>query len=118
MLYEQGWGKKLTYCIAYGDHEIKDVTWKYTLDIMQLIPRRTLAGEAALICYLENSSNSLKSGCSDSLIQEFKIRDEYESKERQDTILKSHPRLDWNNLRGRESGSIEWKTARGEMGNH
>jgi len=32
LVYERGWGKKLTYCFAYGPFEIVDVTKRYVLN--------------------------------------------------------------------------------------
>lgn len=45
LMYEGGWGKKLTYVIAVSKDEIVDVTPRYTLSKMQNRMRRKLYPE-------------------------------------------------------------------------
>ena len=45
LLYEKGWGKKLTYCIAVNQLEIVDVTPRYTLNYAQTRQRRLMVNE-------------------------------------------------------------------------
>jgi peptide-N4-(N-acetyl-beta-glucosaminyl)asparagine amidase len=108
LVYEQGWGKKLTYVIAFGDYEVKDVTSKYTLDYQQVVPRRTLGGQFKLLQCLNEHTRSLRRNIRDSLSWELESRDlkEYEVDQK----------LDWSTYLPRQSGSLEWRTARGEMG--
>ena len=40
--YEKGWGKKLTWIMAFGPHEIYDVTPRYTQNMDAVIQRRSL----------------------------------------------------------------------------
>jgi peptide-N4-(N-acetyl-beta-glucosaminyl)asparagine amidase len=108
MVYEQGWGKKLNYVIAFGDYEVKDVTSKYTLDYKQVLTRRTLGGEYRILHHLNEHTRALRRGVRDSLSWELESRDMKEY-----TV---HQKLDWTTFLPRQSGSLEWRTARGEMG--
>lgn len=40
LMYECGWGKKLTYIIAYSKDELVDVTWRYTANQNEVLRRR------------------------------------------------------------------------------
>ena len=47
-LYEAGWGKKLSYVIAFSVDEVVDVTRRYTAKYQEVKARRTVS--AALSC--------------------------------------------------------------------
>lgn len=40
LMYEKGWGKKLTYVFAFSKDEALDVTWRYTSNQQELLKRR------------------------------------------------------------------------------
>lgn len=48
-LYEKGWGKKLTYCIAFSNIEIIDVSQRYVLDRVLNLQRRDKCNEKWLM---------------------------------------------------------------------
>mmetsp|Transcript_24150 Transcript_24150/g.51491 ORF Transcript_24150/g.51491 Transcript_24150/m.51491 type:complete len:925 (-) Transcript_24150:75-2849(-) len=48
LIYEQGWGKKLTYCLAFARDHAVDVTQRYTRKMDELLTRRTEFSEQDL----------------------------------------------------------------------
>lgn len=54
LLYEVGWGKKLTYVIAFSIDDIEDVTWRYSANFEETLKRRTECREAWLVNTLYN----------------------------------------------------------------
>lgn len=110
LLYEQGWGKKLNYCVATGVDCVVDVTRRYTADFDKLIARRTLTDEGALQCGLREMN--------DEIVAKL-------PKEQADDAVKRYAeegpqvmlRFDGGSqLPGRQSGSAAWVRSRGEDG--
>lgn len=52
LVYERGWGKKLTYCISFARDEVVDVTKRYILNTSLNRMRRTLVPENWLFLIL------------------------------------------------------------------
>lgn len=49
LMYEKGWGKKLSYVFAYSHEEVQDVTWRYSGNHKELKTRRTKCREQMLV---------------------------------------------------------------------
>lgn len=111
LLYESGWGKKLTYCIAVGVDCVQDVTRRYSRQFHKVRERRTEALEGPLALGLVrldrravNSQPVFRRGgahlrsCCDIMDMASGGND----------LISQLP--------GRQSGSKEWIKARGEDG--
>jgi peptide-N4-(N-acetyl-beta-glucosaminyl)asparagine amidase len=109
LVYEQGWGKKLNYVIAFGDYDVRDVTARYTLDFEQLKSRRRLGGESKILTYLSRITELSRQRVDNRM--ELFDRDVNEFRH---SLQKN--RVDWSSFVPRQSGSLEWRTIRGEMG--
>ena len=59
LLYEDGWGKKLTYCFAVSNIEVVDVTKRYVIDPYFNKIRRTKVNEEWLDDFLKTKREQL-----------------------------------------------------------
>ncbi|XP_028673986.2 peptide-N(4)-(N-acetyl-beta-glucosaminyl)asparagine amidase isoform X3 [Erpetoichthys calabaricus] len=109
LLYEIGWGKKLSYIIAFSKDEVVDVTWRYSCKHQEVLTRRTKAPES----WLRKSVNELNS-----------VRQRQFTSKRKSELLErllmelvefiSPKTPNPGELGGRTSGSLAWRVARGE----
>ena len=42
LMYEQGWKKQLTFCVAFARDHLEDVTWRYVTNFSQTLHRRQI----------------------------------------------------------------------------
>lgn len=111
LLYEEGWGKKLTYCIATGADCVLDVTRRYTAHFDEVCTQRTLALEGPLAAALTRLNGLARNRVPSESRLSTHVRWVADIAD----MNRSHE-LREENVRGRESGSKEWIAARGEDG--
>ena len=117
LLYESGWGKKISYVIAYSTDDIQDVTWRYTAHPSEVLTRRTACREVWLVRTIVElrkniqqerlRRNTMTSGRLVLLAERTAI-------ELLELMMEKKPGRD--NLPGRTTGSEDWRRARGELG--
>ncbi|GFR76588.1 peptide-N(4)-(N-acetyl-beta-glucosaminyl) asparagine amidase [Elysia marginata] len=110
LLYESGWGKKLTYVIAVSKDEAQDVTWRYSAKHKETLSRRKLCREP----WLRQTIHSMWKNQISTLPQD-------RQKELWARLLCELTeficiKTDDENLPGRSTGSLAWRQARGELG--
>jgi peptide-N4-(N-acetyl-beta-glucosaminyl)asparagine amidase len=113
LMYENGWGKKYAYVIAFAKDHIMDVTWRYTFDRKLTSKRRIKCRPAVLFNFITKLNTRLSKNLPHDRQKELKRR-----------FLSEMVEFLWpqNNKRdgseaenhGRISGSNQWKKARGE----
>nr|CAG4643966.1 EOG090X06HD [Lepidurus arcticus] len=112
LLYERGWGKKLTYVIAFSRDQVQDVTWRYSAQHRELLRRRTEVSEAWLLSKCTSLSTQLQAHVNGSTRDKLTLR---LFKELCEFLAPPVITADLK-LPGRISGEEEWRKARGEIG--
>ncbi|CAI5472421.1 unnamed protein product [Closterium sp. Yama58-4] len=121
LLYEKGWGKKLTYVFGVGRDGVADVVRRYTQKWSELQHRRTEASEAAVAAAVAAVTGRARAGVSVDERKQLEERDAREQEELSggrgggDEGGEGGER-DGVVLGGRQTGSVEWRAARGELG--
>lgn len=130
LVYEAGWGKKLSYVIAYGLDEVADVTRRYTKKFSEVCSRRSEVPEewlAEAVAALDAkqrrgagkagaASSSSSTGVSSCRAKELQIRRAMEERELAANIAHEDGHRKDEESHGRISGSLAWRVARGEAG--
>ena len=111
-IYSVNWNKKMSYCIAFNKDGVCDVSKRYILK--NALPRDAIS-ESDLWTVTAFLTTQLRDQMSDNEIYELYNRDvreqlEWVEKKRSSTIENN------NVPKGRQSGSAEWKSQRGENG--
>ncbi|CAF1375784.1 unnamed protein product [Adineta steineri] len=109
LVYEKGWKKELTFCIAFAKDHIGDVTWRYVTNFKQIIQRRNI-NEKNFARTIHQINRKIQS----QLNQEEKIK--IISNQIKDIVsmLNEEKSAKESELHGRQSGSLGWKLSRGE----
>nr|CAG4638458.1 EOG090X06HD [Cyclestheria hislopi] len=111
LLYEAGWGKKLSYVIAFSRHEVQDVTWRYTANYKEVLKRRQLVSESWLLQQTMKLTRSKQSSLPEEKRKDLTLRLVRELAE-----FLTPPNAKPGELQGRTSGDINWRKSRGELG--
>ncbi|XP_075403256.1 peptide-N(4)-(N-acetyl-beta-glucosaminyl)asparagine amidase isoform X1 [Tenrec ecaudatus] len=111
LLYEIGWGKKISYVIAFSKDEVVDVTWRYSCKHEEVMSRRTEVKEDLLRETINRLNKQRQQSLSESRRKELLQRIIVELVE---FISPKTPKP--GELGGRTSGSVAWRVARGELG--
>ncbi|KAL7055289.1 hypothetical protein AAHC03_024372 [Spirometra sp. Aus1] len=126
LVYEAGWHKKLSYIFALtlppytAPSEVaidtQDVTWRYTTDPLAVRSRRKEIGENLLAVYIAQQHTFAGAAWAEAGLTNDPFTLSCVLKELTELMQPSkldpvaHPEV----LRGRQSGSVEWRRARGE----
>ena len=113
LMYEGGWGKKLTYVIAYSNEGVVDVTRRYTKKFAEL--KRMAVSEEGLSRILTRETQRLRSLLSPERRALVEARATAEETELSSGIA-SDRQLRASEEGGRTTGSWQWRAARGELG--
>ncbi|KAL3866979.1 hypothetical protein ACJMK2_044222 [Sinanodonta woodiana] len=111
LLYEAGWGKKLTYVIAFSKDDIQDVSWRYSAKHKELLQRRKECRESWLVNTIHKLNNQICNSVPTARKQVLLNRQIVELVE-----FMTEKTSEGQNLTGRTTGSIAWRLARGEAG--
>jgi peptide-N4-(N-acetyl-beta-glucosaminyl)asparagine amidase len=111
LLYEQGWGKKLTYVLAFSKDEVQDVTWRYSAKHQEVLSRRLLCREGWLVQVVHRLCSQKLRTMTEERRQEMLQRLIVELVEL--ITIKSEVA---QALPGRSTGSLAWRRERGELG--
>lgn len=109
LLYEVGWGKKLSYIVAFSRDQVVDVTWRYSCKHPEVLSRRTKVQEAWLVHNINSLNNTRQQTLNPQRKKELTERLLVELVE---FISPKKPQP--GELGGRNSGSLAWRIARGE----
>lgn len=115
LIYDKGWGKKHAYVFAFAIDHMQDVTWRYHYDHKEAIERRTKVREPVLRNFIRKMNARLSSLVTDECRVQLRNQILTELLE----FLSSDAQLrDGSEAQnqGRCSGSLQWRKARGELG--
>lgn len=116
LLYESGWGKQLSYVIAFSVYGVRDVTRRYTADFeSRVLPRRQLLSEDALAAEMRQLTTRVRQRLPGPQLEEALLEDTAETEELLRGLSLREPQGE-GPLPGRQTGSVEWRRARGELG--
>jgi peptide-N4-(N-acetyl-beta-glucosaminyl)asparagine amidase len=118
LLYEVGWGKKLTYLIAVGRDGVLDVSRRYTRQYNELVDSRRILDDEWISGYLQKISNKMRSenGSDEKERKSLEERDDADVAEMLAASEVPLSKEEFESLPGRQTGSADWVSSRGEGG--
>ncbi|OUM58720.1 hypothetical protein PIROE2DRAFT_47715 [Piromyces sp. E2] len=111
LVYEQGWGRAMTFIVATSDEEIVDITPRYVKDWSIIKERRSDIMENTLKSVINKINNDLYMKLSDeekNKLSERRIKEKEEFESKTGNV-KEEEKIP------RQSGSEDWKKERGEI---
>lgn len=115
LLYEQGWGRVMTFILAFSKEGCYDVTPRYIKNWEECQERRSIENEKEMNELLEGTNLSIQVNYNESKVKEIKERELAEKKELE--LRKGSDDIEVSNeeTQCRQSGSVEWRKERGEL---
>jgi len=110
LLYEQGWGRVMTFILAHSITGIQDVTPRYIKDFEVAVKRRNPITVAKIKGILFKHFEEITKSFKDEDRKRLRSRDDYEI-----VMFNMEKFLSKEELIERQSGSEEWRKSRGEM---
>ncbi len=110
LIYEHGWGKKLSYVIAFSYYQCIDVTWRYTTQFKEVMSRRRECSENWLVRFSNRLSVKRQAQFERARREQIELRTATEIVE----FLTPKEVKDGEEV-GRQSGSLQWRLDRGEI---
>ncbi|KAL2313029.1 Peptide-N(4)-(N-acetyl-beta- glucosaminyl)asparagine amidase [Schizosaccharomyces pombe] len=116
LIYEQGWGKKMSYCLGFGIDSVRDVSHRYIRHPENGLPRDRCP-ESVLQQALHEINIDFRSRLTDSERKALEEEDKRE-KDELDGYMRPVSQVTPTNtdLPARQTGNAEWKEKRGEAG--
>ncbi|KAK9471516.1 uncharacterized protein V1510DRAFT_426775 [Dipodascopsis tothii] len=111
-LYEEGWGKRMSYAIAFSSTGAVDVSARYIRNRDKALARDQIS-EASLVSTLAEITTDLRAAVPE---DERKVLMEMDAKEQVELLNYGLFKETTTAVGPRESGSAEWKHSRGEDG--
>ena len=113
LMYEAGWGKRLSYVFAFGAHEAVDVARRYAVSWPATLLRRAEVKEG----WLELTIAALCEARQAALQPHARAALAARAATEQHQLSQRHERaLVAAETRGRQTGALSWRRARGEAG--
>lgn len=111
-MYEEGWGKKLTYVIAFSKDEVVDVSWRYSKQHRDVWRRRLECRESMLLRFIDRLNQRKREGMPEDRKKILDGRALVECVE----LIWPREQLKEGETDGRTSGDLQWRQQRGELG--